>query len=97
MARETSYPVKKLVYLTEELSQKIADFRFDRRIPSENEAVRQILDAGLSAPALSPEVAAALDAAAAKAGKPPSFILDVALRAWLKERGLMPKEDQAGG
>jgi len=66
-------------------------------LPSRSEAVRSLVDVGLSAPSLPPEVAAALDAAAAKAGKPPSFILDVALRAWLKERGLMPKDDQAEG
>lgn len=93
MAKPTSYPVKKLVYLTEELSQKIADFRFEKRIPSENEAVRQILDAGLSAPVLTPEVAAALAAASAQAKKPEAFILDMVLSRWLRERGFLPKDD----
>lgn len=47
MAKETVYPVKKLVNLTEEQATRIADFRFERRIPSENEAIRQLIEMAL--------------------------------------------------
>ena len=47
MAKETVYPVKKLVNLTEDQAIRIADFRFDRRIPSENEAIRQLIEIAL--------------------------------------------------
>ena len=47
MAKETVYPVKKLVNLTEEQAARIADFRFERRIPSENEAIRQLIEMAL--------------------------------------------------
>lgn len=49
MAAETIFPVKKLVRLTEDQEKQIADFRFARRIQSENEAIRQLIDMGLDA------------------------------------------------
>jgi hypothetical protein len=50
MARytETIYPVKKLVPLTAEQAQRIRDYRFAQQIDSENEAIRQLIEAGLS-------------------------------------------------
>lgn len=47
MAKETIYPVKKLVNLTEEQAGRIANFRFERRITSENEAIRQLIEMAL--------------------------------------------------
>ncbi|GGH63994.1 hypothetical protein GCM10011341_39600 [Frigidibacter albus] len=47
MARETAYPVKKLVNLTEEQAARISDFRFDQRLQSENEAIRRLLEIAL--------------------------------------------------
>ncbi len=49
MARytETIYPVKKLVPLTAEQAQRIRDYRFAQQIDSENEAIRQLIEAGL--------------------------------------------------
>ena len=49
MARytETIYPVKKLVPLTAEQAQRIRDYRFAQKIDSENEAIRQLIEAGL--------------------------------------------------
>lgn len=47
----TIYPVKKLVNLTEEQAQQIADFRFKQRLASENEAIRQLIALGLEAAA----------------------------------------------
>lgn len=47
MARETAYPVKKLVNLTEEQAKRISDFRFDQRLQSENEAIRRLIELGL--------------------------------------------------
>jgi hypothetical protein len=47
MNAETSYPVKKLVNLTEELAESISAFRFDQRIASENEAIRRLIELGL--------------------------------------------------
>jgi hypothetical protein len=51
MARytETIYPVKKLVPLTAEQAQRIRDYRFAQQIDSENEAIRQLIEAGLGA------------------------------------------------
>lgn len=49
MAAETVFPIKKLVRLTEEQEKRIADFRFSKRIQSENEAIRQLIDIGLEA------------------------------------------------
>ena len=50
MAKETIYPVKKLVNLTEDQAQRINDFRFENRIASENEAIRQLIELGLRTP-----------------------------------------------
>jgi hypothetical protein len=49
MARytETVYPVKKLVPLTAEMAEAISEFRHQQRIASENEAIRQLIEAGL--------------------------------------------------
>ncbi|MEH6773685.1 MAG: hypothetical protein V7668_07165 [Cereibacter changlensis] len=47
MARETAYPVKKLVNLTEEQARRISDFRFSQRLQSENEAIRSLIEIGL--------------------------------------------------
>jgi hypothetical protein len=47
MARPISFPVKKLVHLTEEQAAKVNDFRYESRIPSDNEAIRQLIEAGL--------------------------------------------------
>ncbi|ETD90900.1 hypothetical protein U713_03995 [Rhodobacter capsulatus YW2] len=49
MARETAYPVKKLVNLTDEQAKRISDFRFDQRLQSENEAIRRLIELGLEA------------------------------------------------
>lgn len=49
MAKETVYPVKKLVNLTEEQAARISDFRFEQRLQSENEAIRRLIEIGLEA------------------------------------------------
>ncbi|MDC0660850.1 MULTISPECIES: hypothetical protein [unclassified Leisingera] len=49
MAKQTVYPVKKLVNLTEEQAKRIADFRFENRLQSENEAIRRLIEIGLDA------------------------------------------------
>jgi hypothetical protein len=49
MSKETAFPVKKLIYLTDEQARMISDYRFDNRLNSENEAVRQLIDLGLDA------------------------------------------------
>jgi hypothetical protein len=46
---EPIFPVKKLVNLTDDQAKRIADFRFSHRIASENEAIRQLVEAGLEA------------------------------------------------
>jgi hypothetical protein len=50
MARYTQqvYSVKKLVPLTREMAERIRDYRFTERIESENEAIRRLIEAGLS-------------------------------------------------
>lgn len=47
MARDITYPVKKLVNLTDEQAQRISDFRFNQRLQSENEAIRQLIEMAL--------------------------------------------------
>ena len=49
MSRKPAYPVKKLVGMTEEMSERISDYRFGNRLGSENEAIRQLLEKGLAA------------------------------------------------
>ena len=48
MARESLYPVRKLISLSEEQAQRVADYRFDARLKSENEAIRELIDRGLA-------------------------------------------------
>jgi hypothetical protein len=48
MGRPPTHPIKKLISLTEEQAQAISDYRFDARIPSENEAIRDLIEKGLS-------------------------------------------------
>jgi hypothetical protein len=48
MARETAYPVKKLVNLTDDQAKRISDFRFDQRLQSENEAIRVLIEIALT-------------------------------------------------
>ncbi len=43
------FPVKKLVYLTDEQAKAISDFRFGNRLQSENEAIRRLIELGLDA------------------------------------------------
>jgi hypothetical protein len=49
MVRYTStiFPVKKVVNLTAEQAKRIRDYRFAHQIDSENEAIRQLIEAGL--------------------------------------------------
>jgi hypothetical protein len=49
MSKEAVFPIKKLVNLTEEQAKRISDFRFDERLPSENEAIRRLVELGLEA------------------------------------------------
>ena len=49
MSRDTLYPVKKLVNLTEDQARRISDFRFENRLQSENEAIRRLIERGLEA------------------------------------------------
>jgi len=48
MGRPPTHPIKKLISLTEAQAQAISDYRFDARIPSENEAIRDLIEKGLS-------------------------------------------------
>lgn len=48
MAKDTQYPVRKLAYFSEEMATAISDFRFKNRISSENEAIRMLIQRGLS-------------------------------------------------
>jgi len=49
MAKEQKYPARKLAYFTNEMAQQIDDYRYANRIPSENEAIRQLIHIGLAA------------------------------------------------
>jgi hypothetical protein len=48
MGRPPTHPVKKLISLTKEQSEAISEYRFEARFPSENEAIRDLLEKGLS-------------------------------------------------
>lgn len=48
---ETSKTVRKIFSLPESLSQQIDDFRFANRLKTESEAIRRLVEAGLSAEA----------------------------------------------
>lgn len=47
MAADTTFPVKKLVNLTEDQARLISEFRFSQRLKSENEAIRTLIERGL--------------------------------------------------
>lgn len=49
MPRKPAYPVKKLLGLTEEMAEQISDYRFDARINSESDAIRELIEIGLEA------------------------------------------------
>lgn len=49
MAPDLIFPVKKLVNLTDEQAAQITEFRYDQRLPSDNEAIRRLLELGLAA------------------------------------------------
>ncbi len=49
MATEIIFPVKKLIRITDDQEKRIADFRFSRRLQSETEAIRRLIDIGLEA------------------------------------------------
>jgi hypothetical protein len=57
MATDTLFPVKKLLYLTDEQATAISEYRFTRRLQSENEAIRQLIALGLEAAARQKETA----------------------------------------
>ncbi len=46
---ETAYPVRKALQFTAEQWEKVRDFRFDRKIGTEADAVRRLIDIGLKA------------------------------------------------
>jgi hypothetical protein len=48
-ARDQIFAVKKLVPFPAELAERIKTFRHERRIASENEAIRQLIELGLKA------------------------------------------------
>lgn len=49
MSKTVTYPIKKLIGLTDRQVQEIADYRFEKRISSESEAIRQLIELGLEA------------------------------------------------
>ena len=61
MAKETLYPIKKLVSLTEDQAAQVSDFRFSARLNSENEAIRRLIGIGLGAEPLLRDLIAWLD------------------------------------
>jgi hypothetical protein len=46
---ETAYPVRKALQFSSEQWEKVRAFRFDRRINTEADAVRRLIDIGLKA------------------------------------------------
>ena len=48
MAKESKYTANKRVNLTPELEKAVDDFRFERRLKSETEALRILIETGLA-------------------------------------------------
>jgi hypothetical protein len=42
-------PIKKLVFFSNDQAKAIAEFRFEKRLDSANEAIRHLVDIGLAA------------------------------------------------
>jgi hypothetical protein len=49
MPPPTIYPIKKLIAITPEMAKAIEDYRFANRLKAEAEAIRQLIETGLSA------------------------------------------------
>lgn len=47
MAINKEKTVQKLISMPRELAEKISDYRYDNRLPSEAEAIRQLIKLGL--------------------------------------------------
>jgi hypothetical protein len=55
MARPKTYPIKKVIGFDPEMLERIRNFRFDQRIDTESDAIRQLIETGLGkAPASGP-------------------------------------------
>jgi hypothetical protein len=54
MARPAEFPVKKLIAITPEVAKAIEDYRFDKRLKTEAEAMRRLIEAGLRAEKAAP-------------------------------------------
>ena len=54
MPPPTLYPIKKLIAITPETAQAIEDYRFENRLKTEAEAIRQLIAAGLGKTAAVP-------------------------------------------
>jgi hypothetical protein len=50
MARPTTFPIKKLIGFDPELWDKVREFRFAARLNTESEAVRRLIELGLTVP-----------------------------------------------
>jgi hypothetical protein len=44
---DTAFPVRKALGFTAEQWERVKEFRFDQRIPTEADAVRRLIDLGL--------------------------------------------------
>lgn len=49
MSKQATLSVKKLINLSPEMVEDIREFRFDQRIETESEAIRQLIHTGLAA------------------------------------------------
>ena len=49
MSSPTKYPYKRIIQLDEERRRAIREYRFDRELLSDAEAIRELLDVGLAA------------------------------------------------
>src|ERR1700726_2260263 len=49
MARPKTYPIKKVIGFDSEMLERIRNFRFDQRIDTESDAIRQLIETGLKA------------------------------------------------
>lgn len=93
MARPEQFPVKKVIGFDDALVQRVEDWRRGRTpIPNFSEAVRALIVAGVDA-SLAPDVSAGVAEAAVRLRRSEAYVVDVALRQFLRDRDMLPKDD----
>jgi len=80
--------------VTPSLVSMVDEWRKSQKgLPSRSEAVRSLVELGLSAPSFAPDVAAGVAESAAKLRKSEAYVVEIAVKQFLRERNMLPNED----